>query len=141
MANIIDMQMMRHLNLFSRITKVSTTKVFPYNNKIVFAVQKSKLSTAIGKQACNVKKMSETIRKQIRVVAIPTMDDNEGIKSFLEAIVAPIEFNGIEMKNGNIIINAGRESKAALIGRNRQREKELGDVVKDFFGIKGLKVI
>ena len=141
MANVIDMQMMRHLNLFSKITKVYTTKVFSYNNKIIFAVPKSKLSTAIGKQACNVKKMSETIRKQIRIVAMPRGDDTQGIKNFIEAVVSPVEFNGLEMKSGGMIINAGRESKAALIGRNRQREKELSSVVKDFFGIKNLKIL
>ncbi len=140
MAGVIDMQMMRYINLFSRTTKISTTKVFPYNNQIVFAVPKSKVSLAIGKGACNIKRMSETLRKKIRVVAMPAVDDVEGIKKFIEAAVSPIEVNGIEIKGGSAIINGGRQSKAALIGRNRIREKELNDVLKDFFGISKLKI-
>ena len=135
------MQMMRYINLFARTTKISTTKVFYYNNQIIFAIPKSKVSTAIGKGACNIKKMSETLRKKIRVVAMPAVDDVEGIKKFVEDVVAPIEITGVELKSGSIVVNGGRQSKAALIGRNRAREKELSDVLKSFFGIRGLRIV
>ncbi len=134
------MQLMRYINLFGRTTKISTTKVFYYNNQIIFAVPKSKISMAIGKGACNIKKISETLRKKIRVIAMPAVDDVEGIKKFVGDVVAPIEFVGIEMKSGSIIVNAGRQSKAVLIGRGRQREKELGDVMRDFFGVSKLRI-
>ncbi len=140
MAGVIDMQLMRYINLFARTTKVATTKVFLYNNQIVFAVPKNKVSIAIGKGACNIKRMSETLRKKIRVVAMPVMDDDEGIKKFVEDVVNPIEIGGVEMKGGGIVVNGGRQSKAALIGRNRQREKELGEVLKSFFGIRSLRI-
>ncbi|MCK4650420.1 KH domain-containing protein [Candidatus Pacearchaeota archaeon] len=140
MASVIDMQLMRYINLFARTTKVATTKVFVYNNQIIFAVPKMKMSTAIGKGACNIKKMSETLRRKIRVIVMPAVDDVEGIKKFVEDVVAPVEFNGVELKGGSLVVNAGRQSKAALIGRNRQREKELGDVLKDFFGISKFRI-
>ena len=140
MAGVIDMQLMRYINLFARTTKVSTTKVFYYNNQIIFAVPKAKVSMAIGKGGCNIKRMSETLRKKIRVVVMPAVDDVEGIKKFVGDVVAPIEFVGIEMKGGSIVVNAGRQSKAALIGRNRGREKELADVMKDFFGVSKLRI-
>lgn len=140
MAGTIDMQLMRYINLFSRTTNVSTMNVFLYNNQIVFAVPKNKVSLAIGKGAVNIKRMSETLRKKIRVIAMPKVDDEEGIKKFVEEAVAPIEFNGVEVKKDMVVINAGRQSKAALIGRNRIREKELKDVLKDFFGVRDLKI-
>ena len=137
---VIDMQLMRYINLFARTTQVSTTKVFVYNNQIVFAVPKSKMSLAIGKGACNVKRMSETLRKKIKVVVMPSVDDEEGIKKFVADVVAPIEIGGVELKGGSAVVNGGRQSKAALIGRNRQREKELGDVLKDFFNISKIRI-
>ncbi len=140
MVNVIDMQLMRYINLFGRTTKISTTKVFYYNNQIIFAVPKSKVSMAIGKGACNIKKMSETLRKKIRVVVMPKVDDDEGIKKFVSDVVKPIEINGVEMKGGSIVVNGVRQSKAALIGRNRVREKELGDVMKSFFGFSKLRI-
>ena len=140
MAGIIDMQLMRYINLFSRTTKVQTTKVFVYNNQIVFAVPKAKVSMAIGRGAVNIKRMSETLRKKIKVVVMPAVDDNDGICKFVEGVVSPIEFNKVEVKDDAVVITAGRQSKAALIGRGRQREKELADALKNFFGITKFKI-
>ena len=99
-----------------------------------------KVSLAIGKGAINVKKLSGILRKKIKIVAMPSVDSSERIGKFIEDVVSPIEFNGIEFSNGGVVINAGRNSKAALIGRNRQREKELADVLRNFFGIGKLRI-
>jgi len=140
MAGTIDMQLMRYINLFSRTTKVPTTKCFIYNNQIVFAVPKAKVSVAIGKGADNVKKLNGILRKKIKVVAMPASDNREGIGKFVEAVVAPVEFNKVEVKENSVTINAGRQSKAALIGRGRQRERELSEVLKNFFHITRLRI-
>ena len=141
MAGVIDMQLMRYINLFARTTKVQTTKVFMYNNQIIFAVPKPKVSIAIGKGAVNVKKLNNILRKKIKVVAMPSLDDNKGIGQFVEDVVSPVEFAKIDIKNDSTVITAGRESKAALIGRGRQREKELADVLKNFFGIVKFRIM
>ena len=140
MAGTIDMQLMRYINLFEKTTKVQTTKVFTYNNQIVFAIPESKVSFAIGRGAVNIKKLNDILRKKTKVVAMPSMDDNKGIAKFVKDVVDPVEFNKIEVKDDSIIITAGRQSKAALIGRGRQREKELADVLKNFFGIIKFKI-
>ena len=140
MAGTIDMQLMRYINLFSKTTGVQTTKVFVYNNQIVFAVPKAKVSEAIGRGAVNAKRLNEILRKKIKVVTMPAVDDNEGIGKFVEETVAPIEFNKVEVRDDSIVVTAGRQSKAALIGRGRQREKELADVLKNFFHITKLRI-
>ena len=141
MAGVIDMQLMRYINLFARTTNVQTTKVFTYNNQIIFAVPKDKVSIAIGKGAVNVKKLNDILRKKIKVVAMPPLDDSKGIGQFVGDVVSPVEFNKIDIKNDSAVIVAGRESKAALIGRGRQREKELADVLKNFFGIAKFRIM
>jgi len=140
MAGTIDMQLMRYINLFARMTKVPTTKCFVYNNHIVFAVPIAKVSLAIGKGAVNVRKLSGILRKKIKVVAMPSVDSSEGIGKFVGDVVAPIEFNGIEVNGDSVVINAGRQSKAALIGRGRQREKELAEVLRNFFHIVKFRI-
>ena len=140
MAGIIDMQIMRYINLFAKTTKIQTTKVFVYNNQIVFAVPKDKVSFAIGRGAVNVKKMNEILRRKIKVVAMPAINSNKEIDEFIKDVVAPIEFNGIETRENSIVVNAGCQSKAALIGRGRQREKELADALKNFFGITKFRI-
>ena len=140
MAGTIDMQLMRYINLFARTTRVPTTKCFVYNNQIFFAVPRARVSVAIGKGAVNIRRLNEILRRNIRVVAMPLVDDNEGIGRFVKDVVAPIEFNGIDVKNDSVVVTAGRQSKAALIGRGRQREKELSEVLKNFFGIVKFRI-
>jgi len=140
MAEIIDMQLMRYINLFAKTTGVQTTKVFVYNNQIVFAVPKAKVSMAIGKGAVNVRRLNEILRKKIKVVTMPAIDDDDGIGKFVEDTVSPIEFTKVEVKEDSVVVTAGRQSKAALIGRGRQREKELADVLKNFFHIGKLRI-
>ena len=140
MAGVIDMQQMRYINLFSKISRVSTTKCFMYNNQIVFAVPKGQVSFAIGKDAVNVKRLRDTLRKKIKVVAMPDKDDDVGIIAFIKDLVSPVEFTNAEIKDSSVVITAGRQNKAALIGRNRVREKELLDILKNNFGFTKLKI-
>jgi len=140
MAGVIDMQQMRYINLFSKISRVSTTKCFMYNNQIVFAVPRGQVSFAIGKDAVNVKRLRETLRKKIKVVAMPGKDDGVGIIAFIKDLVSPVEFTNAEIKDSSVVITAGRQNKAALIGRNRVREKELLDILKNNFGFTKLKI-
>ncbi len=61
MAKIINMQLMRYINLFGKICRISTTNCFVYNNTIFFGVDKRDVSQAIGKAGINIKKLSETL--------------------------------------------------------------------------------
>jgi N utilization substance protein A len=140
MAEVIDMQSMRYINLFEKVSGVSTTKVFIYNNQIIYAVPKSKVSVAIGKNAVNVKKLSDILRRKIKIITMPVSDSNESISKFIEEVVSPVEFNKVDINDNSIVITAGRESKASLIGRNRIREKEMGDVLKNFFHVGKLRI-
>jgi NusA-like KH domain protein len=140
MAGVIDMKLMRYINLFERVARVSTTNCFVYNNVIIFAVPKELVSKAVGKDGANVRRLGETLRRKIKVIATARPEDDEGMKKFVSDVVSPIEFNKIEIKDGQVVINAGRQSKAALIGRGRQREKELNDIMKSFFKVQKVRI-
>ena len=131
MVNTIDMQEMRYLNLFERIMKVRTRFCLKYNDMIVFCVPKPLLARAIGPEGRNIKKMSEVLRKRIKVVAAP--QGIQDAESFIRAIVSPITFKGIEITDDEIIVSGG-SNKAALIGRNKRRLQEMQKIVKGFFG-------
>ena len=139
MAGTIDMQLMRYINLFSKIAKVPTTNCFVYNNMIIFAVPKEKVSFAVGRGGENVKKLGETLRKKIKVIEMPSEEGS--VEKFVVNITSPIEFNKLEVRDNIAVINAGRESKAALIGRGRIREQELASILNKAFGIGGVRII
>ena len=131
MVNTIDMKDMRYLNLFERITRVQTKYCFNYNNILVFAVPRNLISKALGRDISNLKRLSEILRKRIKIVGIP--EGEKDIRHFIEAIVNPVTFKDLEITENEIILNAGPQSKAALIGRNKRRFLEMKGIVKDFF--------
>jgi NusA-like KH domain protein len=131
MVNTIDMKDMRHLNLFSKITRINTRFCFMYNETIFFCVPRRMVSRAIGDKGKNIKKMNEILRRKIKV--LPNPESIENAKEFIEKIVSPVEFKSLEITNDEIILTAGSQSKAALIGRNKRRLLEMKEIVLDFF--------
>ncbi len=143
-AKTIDMQVMRYINLFGRISRVSTTNCFVYNNTIYFAVPKNQVMFAVGRNGENVKQLSEVLRRKIRIVAEPNEggDRIHALKKFIEEVVAPVEFTSLDLNNDGVLVLSGeREAKAMLIGRDRSKEKELAEVLERNFGVKEFKII
>jgi len=131
-VNTINMQDMRYLNLFNKITRVNTRFCFKYNETIIFCVPRRLVSKAIGIEANNIKKINSILRKKIKV--IPSPESIKDAKSFISNIVSPVTFKDLEIKDDEIILTAGSQSKAALIGRNKQRLKEMQQIVSNYFG-------
>ena len=130
----INMQDMRYLNLFEKITGVRTRFCLKYNNMIMFSIPRSFIPKAMGDKGANLQKISQVIKKRIRILAAP--NGVEDAEKFLKAIVNPAEFNSLEVKEGVLVINAGStQNKAALFGRNKTRFEDMKVIVKDFFGL------
>ena len=133
MVNTINMQDMRYLNLFGKITKVNTRHYLQYNNALVFCVPKPLVAKAVGKGGENVRQISGILKKRIKV--IPQPGGEESIKSFIENIVSPVTFKDVEIKDNEVILDAGgTQSKASLIGRNKRRFLEMQKIIENYFG-------
>lgn len=132
------MQGLRHLNLFSKITKVNTRFSCTYNETIIFCVPRQFISKAVGEQGKNVKKINHILGKKIKVLAAP--HGIEDAEEFIKNLVSPIEFKEIEVNDEEIIITGGRENKANLIGRGKKRLGELQKICRDYFN-RELRVI
>lgn len=138
MVTTIDMQHMRYLNLFEKVTRVNTKYCFNYNEGLVFIVPRRLVSKAIGEDAKNLKRINQIIHKRIKVVAQPV--SIKDVKSFIETVVSPVTFNDIEVKEDEVILSAGSRNKAALLGRNKRRLLEMQKIIKAIFG-KEFKII
>lgn len=131
MVNTINMQDLRYLNLFRKITNIPTRYCFSYNETLMFCVEKHELARALGRNGENLREISNITKKRIRILPIPQGIENS--KSFIQAVIAPVTFKEMEITPNEIIINAGPENKAALLGRNKRRFLEMKEIVKDFF--------
>lgn len=134
----IDMQTMRYINLFDRVARVKTSKCFVYNNTIIFAVPASLISQAIGVGGRNIKYINLQLGKRVKVIGEPA--GIRDIGRFIHDVVSPLNFRSLEIKDREVIINAGSHTKAALIGRNKVRLAELSQILEDNFG-KELRII
>ena len=123
---------MRHLNLFSRVTKINTRFCAKYNDTIIFFVPKNLVMKALGRDGINLRKIGEILRKKVRIIPIP-----RGIhdaRSFIENIVKPVTFKELEIRGDEVIITAGgTQNKASLIGRDKRRLIEMQRIIKDYF--------
>jgi len=132
MIKTIDMKLMRYINLFGKISRVSPKHCFEYNSVLIFVVPRFKVQQAIGSDSSNLRKMGEIIGKKIKVVALPRgLQDAE---SFISVIVAPAQIKNIEIEGNFLIVNSGSQNKAMLIGRNKRRFDEMKKIVKEYFG-------
>ncbi len=136
--SVLDLQTIRYINLLDEASRVKTRKCFNYNNVIIFAVPGFLVSRAIGPEAINVRRMQEKLGKRIRI--IKEAESSQDAEGFIKSVISPVSFKSLEIKDGVMILNAGTRNKASLIGRNRRREIELKQIVKDTFGID-LKIV
>lgn len=131
MVKTIDMQLMRYINLFRKISRISSNHCFSYNNTVIFGVQKKEVQKAIGEDSINLKKMSDVIQKKIKIVAIPR--DIRDAESFISTVVSPAQIKNVEIEGNVLIINSAPQNKAMLIGRNKRRLEEIKKIVKEYF--------
>jgi len=139
MVGTIDMQSMRHINLFNKVCGVQTKYCFTYNNSLIFAVPTQKVSFAIGPNAKNVKLLSSKVGHKIKVIGLAENRTKDSISKFVTKLVEPVVITKLDVKDDEVVISGGRQTRASLIGRNRIREKELLNILKGLFGIKNIR--
>lgn len=138
MDRTLDMKFIRYINLFEKITKVRTQHCFSYNQTIVFLVRKEEIARAIGESGKNIKRITEILEKKVKIIPCP--NGPQDIQKFISDITFPIKFKSIGVKDDSLTINAGMQSRAALIGRDKSRFNELKEILEQYFGIKELKI-
>ncbi|MBI2628671.1 KH domain-containing protein [Candidatus Pacearchaeota archaeon] len=138
MIKTIDMRVMRYINLFSRISGITPKHCFIYNYTIIFSVPENKLAMAIGDNGKNIKKIGEILNRKVKVVLVPK--DIGDAEKFISTIIYPAQIKNVEINGNQLIINAGQQNKAMLIGRNKSRLEEIRKIIKDYFG-KEVRII
>jgi len=131
----LDLDLIYSVNLFSKITGVSTKYCFRYNHWLIFVVPPHLIPRALGQRGENVHRMGRFLKCKVKVIP------ESSLEPFVKAIVYPIKFKKLIYENDEITIVAGSNSKASLIGRDKVRLEELSGILKDFFKIRSLKIV
>jgi NusA-like KH domain protein len=133
----LDINSIQSMNLFGKITGVKAKFFFPYASSIVFIVDPFQLNRAIGDKEFNLRRLGITFKKRIKIIADPTPDK---ISRFVRTLVAPVKFKSLIIENDEVILKAGPQAKASLIGRNHANLDQLQDILKHYFHIKNVKI-
>ena len=134
MNQTIDMRFIRYLNLFERVSRVSSKHCFFYNNFVIFVVPSFLVSKAIGRNGENVRKLMSIMNKRIKIISQPEGVDET--KNFISEIIKPIQVKNIQITGEEIVISADKQSRAILIGRNKIKLEELKKIVEEYFSKK-----
>jgi len=135
MGATLDLDLIYSVNLFSKITGVSTKYCFRYNNWLIYVVPPQLIPKALGQRGENVHRIGRMLKCKVKVIP------ESSLEPFVKAIIYPIKFKKLVAENDEITIVAGPNSKASLIGRDKIRLEELSGILKDFFKIKALKIV
>lgn len=138
MIKVLDMRFIRYANLFNKYTRIRTNHCFEYNNTIIFVVPRGLVLKALGPNNINIERLSQVIAKRIKVIATP--NGKEDLRSFVSNITRPVRFKSIEIKDDEAIINAGTQSKASLIGKEKVRLQEMENILGQYFGVKKVRI-
>lgn len=141
METKLNITSIQYINLFWFITGVRATDCFEYGSSTVFVVKPGLVFKAVGKDGGNVKRLSEKIRKKVKVISLPlqhTTDDD--IAKFILALTYPIHFKKLTRDKDGVTIAAGPQAKAQLIGRNSARLNELRNILRKYFKIRRIRI-
>ncbi len=132
-------ELLKIMALFETVTRTGLKDCFiDDNNLLTFVVSDIEIGKAIGKNASNVKKIEELLKRKIKILSF-----NPSPVQFVKNLIYPVSDVEVEQQDKTIIIKGhdGR-TKGFLIGREQSNIKNmLGIVQKYFKDIENLKVI
>ena len=107
------------------------------NGKILIIVEENEMGKAIGKNGINIKKFENKLKKKVKLAEF-----SSDAGQFVRNLAYPAEISDVRNENGVMTIQ-GRDanSRAMLIGRERQNLNHLTDIVRRYFDVKEIKVV
>ena len=124
---------MKTIGLITTFEKITRTHVKLFfedkQDNLMFVVDEGQAGKAIGKAGANVKRLSMLMKKRVKI-----MEHNNDVKEFIKNYLYPIKPDSIEVVEKVITIHAKeRQTRAMMIGRNREKLQELNELLGKFF--------
>ena len=131
-----DSELIKLITLFESMTGASVKDCI-VDDKLTFVVEENEMGKAIGKGGANIKKLEHALKKRIRVIEF-----NNDVAQFVRNMAYPSQVAEIKNDGGIVTIN-GKDSntRAMLIGRNRQNLIQINEIAKRYFDVKEIKVV
>ena len=129
----LETQTIRIIAAFEKMTKVHARDCVTVEDTLYFLVEPEKIGFAIGKNGSNIREVSKSLGKTVRLFAYKK-EPVEMIKSMIPTV------KSIDIKDETASITVPAGDRVAVIGRNGKNIKAIKDIMKRHFGIKNIKL-
>ena len=131
-----DSDLMKLMILFESMTGAKVKDCI-VNEKLIFIVEENEMGKAIGKNGANIKRVENSLKRRIKVAEF-----SSDAVQFVRNLIYPIDVAEVVQENSIIVLHGkDTNTKAMLIGRDRQNINNLKSIVQRYFDIKEIKII
>ena len=107
------------------------------NDKVLFIVGENDMGRAIGKNGANIKKFENKLKKKVKLAEF-----SSDAAQFVRNLAYPAEISDVKNENGTITIHGkDANSRAMLIGKERQNLNHMTEIVRRYFDVKEIRVV
>ena len=134
---VYDMNTIKFISAFQALTRTNVKDCISTENVLTFIVGEGEIGKAVGKNAENVKRLARAFNRKIKIVEFSSK-----LLGFIRNLVQPLKIATIEEKDGTVMITApDLQTRGYLIGRGGSALRQLEEMVKRHFEIKGIRVL
>ena len=130
-----DATTLKTMALFEQVTGARLKDFVP--SELIFIIEAGDMGKAIGKNASNVKRVEQLLKKNVQLVEF-----SDDLSVFIKNLVVPAEVLTVENHEGVVTIRSrDPRSKGMIFGRERSRLSLMKDIVKRHFPVTDIKVV
>jgi transcription termination/antitermination protein NusA len=133
-----DLQSMKYMTYFERLTKAKVKDCFEDSNEnLIFVVQDGEIGKALGKNCKTVLKLKEKLpNKKVKIV-----EYSSNLIKFIKNLIFPYKVQEINQEDDTIKLKSDdMKTKGLLIGKNGRNLRNYEGIVNRYFKIKEIKV-
>jgi len=132
-----NIDLMKYISLFESLTNAQVKDCIENELQIIFIVNENEIGKAIGKNGINAKKISNLIKKPIKIVEF-----SSDVSQFIKNFVYPVQIKEVRNQDNLVtIVGPDTKTRGMLIGRDAKNLETLKSVVKRYFTINDIKVM
>ncbi len=129
----LETQTIRIIAAFEKMTRVHAKDCIEVEDTLYFLVEPDKLGVAIGRNGSNIKEVSKSLGKSIRLFPYHK-EPAEMIKGMVPTA------KNVEVRGENVNMTVPASDRVAVIGKNGKNIKAIKDIMKRHFGIKAVRL-
>ncbi len=126
----VDMESLRLISLFEKVTRSRVKDVVTYKEKLTFIVEDGQLWQALGKDRVNLEKLERLLNRKVKIVS-----HNPDMLQFIVNLIHPLRVVDIQEDGDNVVTIKGADTKTKglMIGARAQNLRATEEIVRMYF--------